>query len=316
MENSLKQGASKSKNKTQRDTSVEYQTIGPKGLIRKFGGIGSGIGQLKGPWGVTMSKSGDLIVGDTGNKRLQRSTMTGEFRKTIEFPDFQRSFKPEFSAVSADGNIFTTDAGNKQVVVCDEDGKLVKCFGKGELRHPRGIAVSPINGNVYVVDTDADSVFIYRPDGDHIKTFGRQENADARLSSPWCVAIDYNGNVFVSNCGNHTIKVYSANGDYLFSFGSLGSDNGQFYHPEGIATDMYGYVYVCDCWNNRVQKFDLYGSFVCRVDSPAHHLRSPVGICVNNDEAGDDPFGQVIVVEQNSGLVKVFHQKIEQVEYI
>ena len=48
-------------------------------FVRKFGGSGSGSGQLSGPVGVATDSSGDVWVVDKGHDRVQEFNSKGEF---------------------------------------------------------------------------------------------------------------------------------------------------------------------------------------------------------------------------------------------
>ncbi|XP_070555088.1 tripartite motif-containing protein 2-like [Ptychodera flava] len=194
------------------------------------------------------------------------------------------------------------DCGNKQVVVCDENGKPVKCFGKDHLKGVLGITISPYNGNVYVVDGDARCIRIYSQSGDYIECFGSYGNRVGQFSQPWDITVESSeGKVFVSDNGSHSVKVFDADGGFLFSFGSRGSADGQFTYPWGICNDQQGCVYVCDYSNNRVQKFSSSGAFICQVDCGTEALQGPVGVCVT----GEVPFQTIIIVEQSAKRIKV-----------
>ncbi|XP_070554591.1 tripartite motif-containing protein 2-like [Ptychodera flava] len=227
-----------------------------------------------------MTKSGHVIVDDRSNHRLQSFALQGKHQAIYKFTEIA-NFTPVYSAVSEDGKIFTTDNGNKQVVVCDENGQLIKCFGKDQLKYVFGIAISPYNGNVYVVDYSAHCIRIYSQSGDYIKCFGSQGNRAGQFSNPWDITVESSeGKVFVSDPGSHSVKVFDADGGFLFSFGSCGSADGKFNNPWGICNDLHGNVYVCDYSNNRVQKFSSSGAFICQVDCGTEALRGPTGVCV------------------------------------
>ncbi|XP_070573602.1 tripartite motif-containing protein 2-like [Ptychodera flava] len=276
-------------------------TLGPqKGAMRAFGGYGSGIGQLSGPRGVIITKNESIIVADENNKRLQTFILQGGHQVIHKFTEIAY-FRPRYCTVSEDGNIFTTDGGNNQVVVCDENGEMIRCFGKGKLKDVYGIAIGPHNGYVYVVDYSLCCVQIYSQSGNCIKRFGSKGNGVGQFRGPLGVAVENReGKVFVSDYGSHSVKAFDAHGRYLFSFGSKGSGDGQLNYPEGICSDQHGHVYVCD-YNNRVQKFTSSGAFICPVHCGAEAMQRPVGVCVT----GEEPFQKIIIAEQNAQRIRV-----------
>ncbi|XP_070570561.1 tripartite motif-containing protein 2-like [Ptychodera flava] len=283
---------------------VRVKVIPRAGLLCRFGQQGSAVGQFNYPYGVTLTKSGDALVCDYNNNRLQCFTSRGQHKKVLQIKNLTYALRPFDAAVSADGNIFITDAGNKQIFVCDGDGKLIGCFGTGRLKCPIGITISPANGRVYVVDYSSHCIHVYGQDGNHIKSFGRQGSKRGEFYNPYFVCTDREGKVYVSDSFNDRIQVFNAYGQFLNEFGAKGSGDGQLNCPLGVTVDKDGYVYVADSRNRRIVKYVSDGKFVGRVDSDKDGLRNPHGICVTDDE----PFGQVFVVDQANNCVKVFAQ--------
>ncbi|XP_070560152.1 tripartite motif-containing protein 2-like [Ptychodera flava] len=168
---------------------VNIKVIAKKGLMCKFGEKGSGIGQFNDLQGMTMMRNGDVLVAEYNNQRLQSFTVNGRHRKMFKFANVS-NFHPYDAAVSVNGNVFTTDNGNNQVIVCDENGELIRCFGKGKIRLPIGIDINPVNGRVYIVDYGAHCIHIYDQDGNHIKSFGSNGSQKGQFSYPRFVCID------------------------------------------------------------------------------------------------------------------------------
>ncbi|XP_070560141.1 tripartite motif-containing protein 2-like [Ptychodera flava] len=279
---------------------VNIKVIAKKGLMCKFGEKGLGVGQFNDIRGVTMMGNGDVLVAEYNNQILQNFTVNGRHRKMFKFANVS-NFHPYDAAVSVNGNVFTTDCGNNQVIVCDENGELIRCFGKGKIRGPIGIAISPVNGRVYIVDYVAHCIHIYDQDGNHIKSFGSNGSQKGQFSNPWFVCINTVGNVYVSDAGNYRIQVFNGDGYFLYTFGSHGSGDGQMNWPQGVAMDKHGYVYVTEYINNRIVKYESNGKFVCRIDDVSDGLSSPTGVCVTDDD-------RVIVADNGNSCIKVFTQ--------
>lgn len=156
------------------------------------GGIGAGVRQFKTPHGIALAPSGDLFVADTGNQRVVvyllpslalRRIMTREnwqpwdvavtFDCRLFVSDYANGVvhrfdrhgqwreaygpfvKPTAIAVDAHCNLYVIQEGQKDVVVLDEHGELVRTIGVAEEAKgkfcPTGIAVDP-NGNVCIAD--------------------------------------------------------------------------------------------------------------------------------------------------------------------
>ncbi|XP_077983232.1 E3 ubiquitin-protein ligase TRIM71-like [Glandiceps talaboti] len=283
---------------------LRIKVIPKKGLVSQFGKAGSGVSQLKKPWGLNITRTGRVLVCDGSNHRLQSYSQTGTHHSEsmVQFTDVGYEVCPFDVTFSTDGKVFITDQSKKQVFVCDENGKLVKCFGMGRFKWPTGIAVNHINERVYVVDATAHCILIYDKDGNFVKSFGCQGNKDGEFMNAVFLCINDIGNVYVSDKSNNRIQVFDADGHFMYSFGSKGSGDGELNQPRGVCLDKHGFVYVSDSLNNRIMKFESDGKFVCRVDSGG--LKEPRGIAVTDDE----PFGKVIVSNTGDYGVKVFAQ--------
>ena len=72
-------------------------------FLYDIGSEGSGDGQLKDPAGLAIDKFNNLIVCDSGNKRLQLFTLDGKFVTKIEQHFAEDSDTPGYVAVSNDG---------------------------------------------------------------------------------------------------------------------------------------------------------------------------------------------------------------------
>ena len=79
-------------------------------FLRKWGSPGSGDGEFSGPWGVAVDASGNVIVAETGNHRIQVFDSSGDFLREWGSPG---SGDGQFSvgvAVDASGNVIVADS--------------------------------------------------------------------------------------------------------------------------------------------------------------------------------------------------------------
>ncbi|XP_077977076.1 tripartite motif-containing protein 2-like [Glandiceps talaboti] len=289
--------------KTVMGSPVRMKVIPKSGLVCKFGGRGSGNGQLSYPWGVIMTKTGNLLVCDTSNSRFQSFTINGNHKQVIQVSDSNSGnmYTPHCLTQSVDGNIFFTN-NSKPVIVCDENGKFVRCFGENELQGGRGIAVSPTNGRVYVADNSSHCIRIYSQDGHYFNSFGSQGNGKGQLTNPWGLDINSLGNVIVSDYNNNRVQVFNEGGQHLFF---IGDTDDKVSDPSGVVTDKDDNVYVCNYTTpGKVHKFDSHGKFIARIDSDLDELYCPIGVYVTDDK----PFGKVVVVDRYNHCIKIFIQ--------
>ncbi|XP_077994994.1 E3 ubiquitin-protein ligase TRIM45-like [Glandiceps talaboti] len=282
-------------------------------LVKTIGKCGSGKGDFDSPISVTMNKKGHIVVPEWGNRRIKVIDKDGNHVRSFTFTQFKNTFYPKDVAVSDDGNYFMTDYYNHQIVVSDENGKLLRCFGQNELRYPRGITISPVDGDVYVTEWDGkaddnndktrNSVSTYTQDGKYISTLGIYGSGQGEFNAPKYPAISRQGLIYVPDMNNHRVQVFNEDCQFVFQFGQFGQEAGQLKWPQGAAVDNAGNVYITEQGNKRVQKFNSTGEFICRIDGDDARLMLPMGVAVT-----DDIPPKVIVADYSGHCLKIFTQ--------
>ena len=86
-------------------------------FLYNIGSEGSGDGQLNHPVGLFIDKLNNLIVCDTGNRRLQIFGLDGTFVTKTEKPSSEEDSSPYFVAMPDNGKVFATDFLNDCVCV-------------------------------------------------------------------------------------------------------------------------------------------------------------------------------------------------------
>ena len=129
-----------------------------------FGSYGTFPGQFDTPQGVSFTDRGELLVADTGNRRIQRLRADGSFAGSLPAdPSNGPLRKPRRVVVGPAGEIYVADPAAGGVFVFDASGRLVRSIapeGVAEFR-PTDVAVSPA-GLVYVTDTANNSLYVFR----------------------------------------------------------------------------------------------------------------------------------------------------------
>jgi hypothetical protein len=186
------------------------------------------------PYGITVDASGNVYVGDTGNKKIRKVTASG---------------------------IVTTLAGSGVAGAADGTG-ITASFNS-----PAGVSAD-ISGNVYVADKSNNKIRKVTADGvvTTLAGSGTAGTADgtgtvASFNTPFGVATDAAGNVYVADTYNQKIRKITAGGivTVLAGSGSIGAADGtgtatSFYYPSGVTVDASGNVYVADSGNNKIRK--------------------------------------------------------------
>ena len=269
-------------------------TEAPPQFVTMWGVLGSGPGQLTGPWGTTVDGAGYVYVADSGNNRICKFTGSGEF--VLSWGTLGAApgslNRPFGIAADGAGRIFVADWLNSRIDVFTTEGVFINQFGtgafydvavgpsgtvfvadhsgdvnrydvngnfidnvgSGTLEHPSGVAVDAA-GNLYVCDDGLNSVSKFDPSGNLVMSWGGGGNQPGQFAGPAGIDIDPQGNIFVADHDNSRIQKFGPDGGLLSYWGTVGTEPGQFNVALDVAIGPDGAIYVSDVGNHRVQKF-------------------------------------------------------------
>jgi DNA-binding beta-propeller fold protein YncE len=226
-------------------------------------GKGSGRGQLDSPTGIAVDGSGNVLIADTGNGRVEKFSATGALLSIIGTKGSgQGQFaQPNGIAIDRVGNIYVADAGNHRVLKLKSDGTFIAEW-KGPERGffgPRRIAIGP-DDSIYVVDQGNDRIVKFNPDGTVVTSWGSKGNGDDQFNDPTSVAVDPATNkVYVADPRNKRIQVFDDNGRFLTKWSV--PEWGQPVGFEDLAIDSQtGRLYASSTHLDAVLVFDLNGT--------------------------------------------------------
>ena len=213
-------------------------------------------------------KTGEIIVTDTLNKRLQVFDENLKYLETIggvmKSPTGAavEIALPWSVAVSRNGDLIVIDKDelSTQMHLITDDGQFIQKFTK-HVKNPQTVSVTN-NGHVIVCD-DADSkIKVLSSDGAQLlQSFSAPYYDDI----PSCVFC-HQEKVFVSYPNANCVKVFNMEGLFLFTISSKGSGEGQLQYPRDLVVDAFDNLIVCDNGNRRLQMFTLDGEFLCSFD--------------------------------------------------
>jgi len=137
----------------------------PKG---SFGTNGAAKGQFHYPTNISVTSTGDIIVSDSLNFRVQVFSPEGRFLFTFgRMGDVPGTFsRPKGVASDSDGNIYVVDGLFDNVQIFDKRGRLLMAFGEhgtgyGDFWLPTGIYIDN-NDLIYVSDSSNRRVQIFK----------------------------------------------------------------------------------------------------------------------------------------------------------
>ena len=270
---------------------------------RQWGSFGSGPGQFDGPCGVALSSSGDIVVCDSGNHRLQVFRPDGTFvRQWGSHGAVPGQFyRPWSVAVSSSDEVFVADFFNHRVQVFRLDGSFVRSWGSqgaapGQFRRPHSLTMH--DDLVLVSDLDNHRIQLFGLDGTFVRVWGSFGAAPGQFNSPSGLAVSSAGEVFVCDWDNHRVQVFDLDGAFRCTWGSKGNVPGQFQNPRRVAVSCACEVLVCD--DTRVQVFEADGTFIRCLHLPAVASGDflPSGVAVT-------PSGDVVVCDANNHCLAV-----------
>lgn len=150
-------------------------------------------------------------------------------------------------AVSNDGTMYISDAGNHKILVVDANGTYRTFWGTSngqpgiggaEFNQPNGVAVDP-QGFVYVADSQNNRVQKLTSTGVFVQQWGETSVAGSDTNHfivPVALSIGSNGSIYVADYYNNRILIIGAGS--ISSLTSLGSAAPtQLIGPQGVALD-------------------------------------------------------------------------------
>lgn len=265
---------------------------------------------LSKPYGVAVFQ-GKVLVTDTVSRFvLVLDVPNGRSYRIGDSEGPHALVKPIGIDVDAKGNVYVADISQKQIIVYDIAGKLVRKIGGPEIfDRLTSVTVNPEGTLIYAVDIGGVSserhvVRVFDGNGKHTMDIGKRGTGPGEFNLPRDLAIGKDGRLYVVDGGNFRVVVFDRNGKYLTTFGSVGRQLGQFSRPKEIAADLQGNVYVVDAAFGNFQVFNEEGELLLFIgtreerDGPARYML-PSGITVDED-------GRVYMVDQWFRKIDVF----------
>ncbi|XP_070561167.1 uncharacterized protein [Ptychodera flava] len=212
---------------------------------------------------------------------------------------FARPFKPWDVAVSDESYYFMNDRGNFQIVVCDEDNKILTLIDLTWDIEAHGITICL--GFLVVTDVRGHRLLKYTKGGKYVSDINNKELCGlSQFNRPYSVAVNSNGEIGVSDHWNHCIKRFDDELKFRDEYGELGTGDGQLWYPFGMDIDNNNDVYVCDGGNHRIVKCKSDGSWSGDLFCDVWQLRNPRYIAVQKD--------RIAVAELDNSNIKIFYK--------
>jgi len=229
-----------------------HTTVRERILFKRFGSHGSNNGQFHNPHGIAFDSNNNLFVVDSGNHRIQKFDVKGNFmlqfgKKGAEIGELS---SPR-GLVVHNGRVYIADSGNKRVSVFQTTGQFCRNICEQWLGIPCDVAVKAddelllvaIYGqnclNAFTLDGQSKGIFGTLHNPFHHSTSKSIQNPFQHFNSndsskfPCSIATDLNGFVIVSKTGGKYIEIFDKDGNHVSNSSAQG-------YPLGIAINSRG----------------------------------------------------------------------------
>jgi DNA-binding beta-propeller fold protein YncE len=256
----------------------------PEGANMFEGGLGTDEGQFDSPKAMCVDGKGNILVADTGNRRVEKFSPIGTFLSIVGAKGSGRGqlTDPNGIAIDRSGNIYVAEIGsNSRIEKLGPDGTFVAEWAPG-LYGPRRIAIGP-DDSIYVVDSGRNRIVKFSPAGQVLASWGSEGSGDGQFSGLSSVAVDpTTDRVYVADPLNKRIQVFDSNGKFLTKWAVL--EWGQGLGFEDVAIDPErGRLYASSVHMNTILVFDLQGNRIGTLTpKPPDKLDGPSALALSN----------------------------------
>lgn len=187
--------------------------------VATLGFPGSEPGQFFEPRDVTVLSNGNIVVADTGNRRVQIFGPDYEFIGQLdggEFP-FEEPLAVDVLRRESGDEILVLDSTLQWVYRFDAAGNLIDRFGGpgARLFHPRGLTVFGDN-TIGIADTGTARLALYNANGSQLGALGNTPgNNPGQFNEPTDALKDEAGTYFVAEAENNRVQRLDSGGNSL-----------------------------------------------------------------------------------------------------
>ena len=279
-----------------------------------FGARGHEPGRFEMPTFVASLPSGDLVVADTGNHRLQVVAPDGSARRTIGGRGTSAGQLKYPRGVAIDGgNVFVADSFNNRVSKFElATGALLGTVGTighgdGQLKFPLGLAIAQVGAQkrLYVADEKNHRVCAFSLELEFLFAFGAKGGAPGEFLHPCSVAA-HGGELLVAEGGNHRVQASGAAGTERHTTGAGGSGGSGMRTSKTSGDGEEKGSGLHNLHNHRIQAFSFDGDYlrpVCGKGAEAGQVSFPYGLA----SVG----GQLLVSEHTGARMQLLSSRGE-----
>nr|XP_022341351.1 protein PML-like [Crassostrea virginica] len=223
---------------------------------------------------VSVDKSGRLWVSDWSNL-VQTDLQRNPLQKIQT-----RGGYAGYHTATQDGDLIYTDKDKKVIYRITPDKRITEFIKTGDWT-PYSVHSSRINGDILVgmIKDGEVKVTRYSKAGKEIQNIQRDNQGQELYSDPHYITENINGDICTSDFNKYAVVVVNNSGQHRFSY----TGQGLVFGPWGICTDVLGHILVCDANSNTVHLLDQDGGFLSVILSLQKGIKSPRGVCVDEE---------------------------------
>jgi len=238
---------------------VVYDTKGK--FLYKFGERGSEKGNFMAPTGIAIDEERYVYICDTGNRRVEKFTESGQLVKTFG----EGVLDSPIGIDAKNGKVFVSDFYHKKIFIFSYDGKLSKNLVYSEFKSPGELAVDD-NGNIFVVESGLAScgIFMFDSNGKFLKKIGNYGIKGGEFLKPYGIFIS-NEKIFITDEITSKLQILTKEGKFIWEIRSILYRPDSMYLPTDILVSDKK-IFIVDSMNWRVLILDENGSFAGTIE--------------------------------------------------
>jgi DNA-binding beta-propeller fold protein YncE len=205
-----------------------------------------GMGVLRQPAGIAISKDNFKYVADFGRKQIVVFDSENNYVRAYGQKD--QFIKPTDVAVH-ENKLYVSDFGLNQVIVVDKkSGNTVQTIGEGgddegQFIKPTHVTLG-IYDDIYVNDAFNFRIQMFDSFGAYVKKFGFHSDSFGGLARPKDIAVDRDGRLYVVDAAFENVQIFDDETLRLLTFfGGYGEEDGNMTLPSGIHIDYENLEY-------------------------------------------------------------------------
>ncbi|MCZ6778698.1 MAG: NHL repeat-containing protein [Acidobacteria bacterium] len=243
-------------------------------------------GVLAGPFGVSVTPSGEVLIADTDHGLVKWLDDSGKLLHTIGEGVLSRPLAVTWAPWD---EILVADFEADRIFRFKPDGQYLGSWGEpgegpGELSGPCGMASA--SDRFYVLEFYNHRVQVFDRHGRSVEIFDGSSSETGKFHYPGGIALEPGGSLLVADTHRYVLRRFTSDGVERDVLGRQGTLPGEFDDPMGVTVDAQGRIAVADSANYRIQILDANGAVlaVANGDGRWHGtVHSPTGVAFNRE---------------------------------